>query len=116
MKKRVVGFKSTNVPGSDEWVIEARNVPANEDVRIVKTREAFITYLKKIKADEDRFTRERARIADIINHLVAEKTSEERAKGVEQPNINPKNFWPNLVKINEPDTLKNLLLTGAGKR
>ena len=50
-KKRVVQFKSNGAPGSEEWERDARNVPDNEDPRIIQTRESFIAYMRKVGAD-----------------------------------------------------------------
>jgi hypothetical protein len=115
-KKRVVQFKSDAAPGTEQWEADARNVSANEDARIIQTREAFITYLRKISADAKRLEREKARIAALVNHLVAEKINEERAKGVENPVVDPKSYWPNLVQINDPSLFKMLVMTGANKQ
>jgi hypothetical protein len=110
-KVRVINIKSTAAPGTDEWEQDMLNAERKkDDDRIINTREAFISYMKKITADTARFDRERARIGDIVKHLVGE----ERAKGTDNPN--PVELWPNLVKITEPDSFKNVLLTGAVKK
>jgi hypothetical protein len=109
-KKKVIAFTTTGAPGTEQWEKDARNVPANEDERVVETREAFITYMKKITADTARFERERARIGDIVNYLVAEET----AKGGERTSA--KEICPSLVKITEPNTFRGLLLSGAEKK
>jgi hypothetical protein len=114
-KKSVVQFKTTGDPGSEQWEKDARDVPANEDPRIVETREAFITYMKKVGADAERFEREKARIANIVNHLVEDKISQEKANGVERPNVDAKTLCPNLVYLNEPGTFRTVLITGAYK-
>jgi hypothetical protein len=109
-KMRVVNITSTGAPGSEQWEKDLVNAENKKDDKIIATREAFINYMRKITADTKRFEREKARIADLVNHLVAE----EKAKGGEPPN--PQELWPNLVKINGPDAFKNILLTGAVKK
>jgi hypothetical protein len=102
---------SKNAPGSPEWEEEMRTADNKKDDQIIDTREAFITYMKKVTADSARFEREKARLAEVIDNLVAE----EKAKGGDRPN--PSEFCPNLVKIaREPDTFKNTLVTGAIKK
>jgi hypothetical protein len=115
-KKSVVQFKTTGDPGSEQWEKDARDVPDNEDPRIVETREAFIAYMRKVGADAERFEREKARIANIVNHLVEDKTGQEKAGGVERPNVDPKALCPNLAYILEPATFRAVLITGAYKR
>lgn len=81
-----------------------------DDSRFAESREAFISYMRNVTADNARFEREKARIAALIDQLV----EEERAKGGER--TNPNELCPSLVKINAPDTFKSVLLTGAAKR
>lgn len=113
-KIRIVNFKSSGAPGSDEWIRDARNVPDNLDPRVLETRESFIIYVKQALADGARFEREKARIANIVNYLVAEKTSQEKAGGNDNPSVDPKALCPNLALINDP-TSRPMLLTGARK-
>jgi hypothetical protein len=108
-KARVLIFQTTGTPGDAQWEKDALNIPPNQNARFIGTREAFVTYIKKIKADKERFEREKARIADLVKQL----EDDEIAKG---GNPKPKESWPNLVKINEPGTFKEMLLTGAEKR
>jgi hypothetical protein len=112
----VVAFKSSGDPGSEEWERDARDVPANANSLLVETREAFIAYMKKVGADAERFEREKARIANLLNHLVEDKISQEKANGEERPSVDPKKLWPNLAYILEPATFRAVLVTGAYKR
>jgi hypothetical protein len=115
-KKKVIKFKTNADPGTEEWERDALNVPANEDPRIISTREAFITYMKKIVADDARCNREKERIKALVNSLAAEKASGEKGKDGENPVVNPNEAWPNLSKINSPETFKTLLMNGSEKR
>jgi hypothetical protein len=115
-KVKVVAFKSSGDPGSEEWERDARVFPANAEPVFVQTREAFIAYVKKVGADAARFEREKARIGEVINRLVEEKVSQEKANAVERPNVDAKALWPSLVYLTEPATFRGLVLTGAQKR
>jgi hypothetical protein len=112
----VVAFKSSGDPGSEEWARDARDVPANANSLLVETREAFIAYMKKVGADAERFEREKARIANLLTHLVEDKISQEKANGEERPSVDSKKLWPNLAYILEPATFRATLITGAYKR
>lgn len=116
-KIRVIQFKTTFAPGSDEWNAEARVPPQNiDDPRIMETREAFILYMKHVDADKTRYDREKARIANLVNYFVAEKISQEKAAGNDNPSVDPKTLCPSMVFINDPSIARSLLLTGALKR
>ena len=109
----IAKVKSAGAPGSEEWEKDALNVPPSDDARALQTREAFIVYMRKVSADTNRFNREKARIANILNHLAAEKISAEKANGVENPEVDAKALWPNLAMINQPETFRTILLSGA---
>ena len=71
--------------------------------------------MRKINADKERLNREKERIAVLIKLRVADKINEEISKGIEQPIVDPKVICPSLVKMTDPGTYKNMLLTGSEK-
>ena len=99
-KVRVVNVASTGAPGDEQWEKDLLNAENKKDDRVISTRQAFINYMKNVAKDSERFEREKARIKDLVDHLDAE----EREKS------------PSLVKINEADTFRQLLLSGAMKK
>src|SRR5262249_20900856 len=109
-KVRVVAITSTASPGDEQWEKDLLNAENKKDDRVISTREAFINYMKQISKDSVRFERERARIKELVNNLLAE----EKANGGEL--ASPAEKWPSLVKINEPDTFRQMLLSGAAKK
>jgi len=115
-KKRVIKFKTNADPGTEEWEREALNLPANEDPRFLETRQAFITYMRKITADNARFEREKERIRALVNYFTLEKAGEEKGKDAENPAVSAKDAWPNMSKINEKDTFRSILMNGAEKK
>lgn len=115
---RVITFNSTGAPGSEQWQKDALSTlpaAAKDDPRIPAVRESFISYMKNCNADEARLKREKDRIALLIKTLVAERINEEKGKGGPPPRINPKDAFPSLSMILEPDTFQRMYVTGAKK-
>jgi hypothetical protein len=98
-KKRVISFVTRAELGSKEWMDEAKNHRGKDDTRFDDTREAFVSYVKRINADKDRFNREKQRIADLVQKYQAEGKD-----------------CPNLMKIGQPETFRAMLLTGSEKK
>jgi hypothetical protein len=115
-KKPIISFRTEAVVGSEEWDNEARNAPGKEVASINDTREIFITFVKKISADRARMTREIARLAAVEKQLIADKVAEEKAKGVENPKVDPETICPNLIKLTDPATFTPLFINGANPR
>jgi hypothetical protein len=103
-KLRLIVIYSNAVPGSEQWRKEADKAPVVDDARVPWTRDAFMTYMKNVRADSDLIKREKARIGKLIQQL-----------RTENPGANPKDLCPNLSKILEPETFNSTLVTGSRK-
>lgn len=116
--KRVVQFKTSEKAGTDKWLADVEGTLKQgldtEKPDLAGAREAYLSYAKDYVADSKRFKREQKRIQDIVNQKTNEMIADKKASGDKSPRVDPKDHWPNLVKINEKETFQNMLVDNGG--